>query len=513
MIATCHYFNSVFIRSYATLLLSVSQLCRLSLVSTLFFLSMNASAQVNIDTQAKLFLDRSLEQLEAEDYDKAIEFAQQAYESAQNSGNDIEMASALEMEANALLKKPKKVKLNRKKATEKLEISLYLLGTSEDRSLQLKVLNTLLDLSEQRNDIAQIGLYKRKINQLLHAQTTDLKQAEETENLSNTVEKLNNQRAALRLKVQTLNEEQLKSELVIALQKNSVDSLQFESELDSLALEQHELLVLEQAAKLKLQKSQQNFFIALMSILAIVVVGLFLRYRDSKRHTEMLEFKNRIIEEEKEKSDKLLLNILPSVVANELKLNGTAKARKYQTATVLFSDFVNFSSISKSLTPEQLVSLLDFYFKLFDDVIEKHGLEKIKTIGDAYMCVGGLPEKTNSHAQDVISAALEIQTILDQQKLEHEKKGQPYFEARIGIHTGPLVAGVVGSKKFAFDIWGDTVNIASRLESGGEPGKVNISGVTHELIQNQFSCTSRGKIPIKNRGEIEMFFVEHSELV
>ena len=154
------------------------------------------------------------------------------------------------------------------------------------------------------------------------------------------------------------------------------------------------------------------------------------------------------------------------------------------------------------------MALLDYYFKSFDQIIEKHQLEKIKTIGDAYMCVGGLPEENPNHALNVLKAAVEIQTWLMEEKLEKEKKGVPFFEARIGIHTGPLVAGIVGSKKFAFDVWGDTVNVAARLESGGKAGKINISASTYHLIKDYFTCQFRGKIPIKNWGEVEMYFVE-----
>lgn len=210
---------------------------------------------------------------------------------------------------------------------------------------------------------------------------------------------------------------------------------------------------------------------------------------------------------EQQRSERLLLNILPTMVAEELKKNGVTKARRYEQATVMFVDFKEFSKIAKLLPPEELVAELDTYFKAFDKIIKKYHIEKIKTIGDAYMCVGGLPDVEGSEPKDVVLAALEIQALLDQFRAERARVGKTFFEARIGIHTGPLVAGVVGSMKFAYDIWGDTVNIASRLESNGQPWRVNISAATYALVKDEFEFETRGIIPIKNNNEIAMYFV------
>ncbi|MBI4929456.1 MAG: tetratricopeptide repeat protein [Bacteroidetes bacterium] len=207
---------------------------------------------------------------------------------------------------------------------------------------------------------------------------------------------------------------------------------------------------------------------------------------------------------ERRKSEKLLLNILPAETARELKQHGKATAKHYENVTVMFTDFKNFTDISEKLSAEELVSELDFLFKKFDEVISKYPIEKIKTIGDAYMCVGGLPTANTTNAMDVVKAAMEIQNWM---------KGQSNkWSLRIGIHTGSVTAGVVGDKKFAYDIWGDTVNTASRMESSGKAGKINISGTTQELIKNKFSCQFRGKIPAKNKGEIEMYFVEQNSI-
>lgn len=213
-------------------------------------------------------------------------------------------------------------------------------------------------------------------------------------------------------------------------------------------------------------------------------------------------------ESERKKSDALLLNILPEEVAGELKEKGHADARLFDRVTVMFTDFKGFTHISEKLTPSELVAEIHTCFKAFDEIISNHNIEKIKTIGDAYMCAGGLPVSNSTNAIDVVKAAIDIQQFMKRHLEERKFSGKEIFEIRIGIHTGPVVAGIVGVKKFAYDIWGDTVNIASRMESSGESGKINISGSTYELVKDQFKCAYRGKILAKNKGEIDMYFVE-----
>lgn len=214
------------------------------------------------------------------------------------------------------------------------------------------------------------------------------------------------------------------------------------------------------------------------------------------------------IAKEKQRSEELLLNILPEEVAEELKAKGSADAKQFDEITVMFTDFKGFTQIAEKMSPAELVAEIDICFKAFDAIITRNGLEKIKTIGDSYMCAGGLPVPGSDHANKVVRAALEIQQFMQQHQQDRQSAGKPRFEARIGIHTGPVVAGIVGVKKFAYDIWGDTVNIASRMESSGEAGKVNISGTTYALVKDVFTCTHRGKIEAKNKGEIDMYFVE-----
>ena len=222
----------------------------------------------------------------------------------------------------------------------------------------------------------------------------------------------------------------------------------------------------------------------------------------------VIERQKDVIQSEKEKSDELLLNILPSEVAQELKEKGYTTAKSFDEVTVLFSDIKGFTNVAEKLTAQELVKEINTYFSAFDNIILKYGLEKIKTIGDAYIAAGGLPEKNSATAQNVIEAAIAMQQVVEKLKQERESAGKPYFELRIGIHTGAVVAGVVGIKKFQYDIWGDTVNLAARMEQSGVPGKINISQQTYELVKEQFTCVHRGKIEAKNKGDIDMYFVE-----
>ena len=214
------------------------------------------------------------------------------------------------------------------------------------------------------------------------------------------------------------------------------------------------------------------------------------------------------LQQEMDTSEALLLNILPKAVAEELKQTGRAVARQFADVTVMFTDFVNFTRIAEQMEPEALVAELDFCFGEFDRITALHGLEKIKTIGDAYLCTGGLPEGSTTHTTDVVRAALAIQQFIADRKDKRIADNQPFFEVRIGVHNGPLVAGVVGIRKFAYDIWGDTVNTAARMEQNSEQGRVNVSGHTWKAIQSQFSGTFRGQVNAKNKGAIEMYFVD-----
>lgn len=247
---------------------------------------------------------------------------------------------------------------------------------------------------------------------------------------------------------------------------------------------------------LSVQKKNQRIVIwstgLVLALIAILAIGL-------KRT-------NKIIEEERNRSDNLLLNILPEETAHELKQSGKVQAKRFESVTVLFTDFKGFTQYAENLSPEELVESVDYYFSKFDEIMEKHDLEKIKTVGDSYMCAAGLHFHAEGHAVKMVEAALEIlQFVKESVNIKADKETR--FEIRIGINTGPVVAGVVGTKKFAYDIWGDAVNVASRMESNSAPNRINISQNTYELIKDKFDCEYRGELEVKNRGSMKMYFV------
>jgi len=284
------------------------------------------------------------------------------------------------------------------------------------------------------------------------------------------------------------------------------------------------------------KRNERWFFIAGIILLLGIMGSLFRSFRKQRQA-------NVVITLEKKRSDDLLLNILPAEVAVELMDTGAAAAKHFEQATILFTDFKGFTQASETMTPQDLVAELNTCFAAFDHIITARGIEKIKTIGDAYMCVGGLPDPKSSSPTAVVHAALEMQAFMIARKNERDAQGLPAFEMRVGIHTGPVVAGIVGVKKFQYDIWGDTVNTASRMESSGAVGEVNISEATYALVKDAiigedgvastlpaqgrddrvdgnndgdgmtatehvFTFTPRGKVQAKGKGEMEMYFVQ-----
>jgi adenylate cyclase len=252
------------------------------------------------------------------------------------------------------------------------------------------------------------------------------------------------------------------------------------------------------AQKLKQERLMRNGFMGGFTVV-LLFAGVFFLQRNR-------------IGKEKERSEELLLNILPEAVAEELKEKGHSDAQFIDNVTVLFTDFKSFTSMSEMVTPRELVADLHACFSEFDRFCEKYNIEKIKTIGDAYMAARGLPIPNKTHAEDVTKAALEMAKVVEVGKAKKQVKGEPFFEIRIGIHTGPVVAGIVGVKKFQYDIWGDTVNTANRMESSGSVGRVNVSQSTYELLKKkeEFAFENRGKIKAKGKGEIEMHFVSYA---
>jgi class 3 adenylate cyclase len=239
----------------------------------------------------------------------------------------------------------------------------------------------------------------------------------------------------------------------------------------------------------------------------IMVISLFIILGLTAILLTTLYWYYRSISREKKRSEALLLNILPAETAKELKLSGKVDAVRFNEVTVVFTDFIEFSKSAEQVEPEQLVRSLGFYFKAFDEITTKYGLEKIKTIGDSYMCASGLPTATKSHAVNAILAAKEMTDLVKTELSAPD--GITHFEIRIGIHTGPVVAGIVGIKKWQYDIWGDTVNIASRMESASKPGRINLSESTYQIIKDEFPCEYRGEIEVKNLGCLKMYFLSY----
>lgn len=318
-------------------------------------------------------------------------------------------------------------------------------------------------------------------------------------------------RQRLRLADQQLNAEkqgrlivELREKEQIERAENLADSTQRAQEIERIQREQ--------VYRSKQEEDFRSFAYILGSLLFLILVMMVVSWWFARRARRRLESQNRKIQaqnveiqEERRKSDGLLLNILPQEIADELKASGQATPRLYESATVLFSDFVNFTKLSATLTPEQLIDELNECFLAFDEICERHGLEKIKTIGDAYMCAGGLPVPNDTHPADAVRAALEMARWLNERK--HERPDAHLTEMRIGIHTGPVMAGVIGKNKFAYDIWGDAVNLAARLEEHGEPGRVNISGATAEAVKHLYPATHRGQKEVHNKGMVDMYFV------
>lgn len=276
---------------------------------------------------------------------------------------------------------------------------------------------------------------------------------------------------------------------------------------DSLAnVHDHHVRELAHQEQLSTERDHRN--VLLFSALGVLLVagGLWARLRYMRRSRAA-------ITKEKDRSDELLHNILPREVATELKEKGHAEARLFDQATILFTDFKGFTEASERLSPQELVEELNVCFKAFDAIITARGIEKIKTIGDAYMCVGGLPDPLASSPSAVVHAGLEMQAFMLQRKRDRTAAGRPVFEMRVGIHTGAVVAGIVGIKKFQYDIWGDAVNTASRMESAGSTGQVNISESTYTLLKDDATLHfhARGLVNAKGKGDLHMFFAERAK--
>jgi class 3 adenylate cyclase len=305
-------------------------------------------------------------------------------------------------------------------------------------------------------------------------------------------------------RIQTLDQSLNMEETAKQLQQMEFQKVMLQ---DSIA-KAEETRVQEEAHREELRVNQRtrNALAGGAFLLLLVAGGFYSRWRYVRKAKAVLQV-------EKDRSENLLLNILPAEVAEELKAKGRSDARDFEMVSILFTDFKGFTELSSSLSAGELVNEINTCFEAFDAIIGKYGVEKIKTIGDAYMAAGGLPVPSQDSARNTVLAALELQAFISRRKAERDTQGLPAFQMRVGIHTGPVVAGIVGVKKFQYDIWGDTVNTASRMESSGEVGKVNISEITYELVKDDpaFTFTARGLVSAKGKGEMEMYFVERSQ--
>ncbi|MCC7244360.1 MAG: hypothetical protein IT269_01660 [Saprospiraceae bacterium] len=362
---------------------------------------------------------------------------------------------------------------------------------------RLDLLNKNLELENQRREDELLLLQKQ----------TEVDQAQ----LKQRALEALRARQDLRLAAQNLDAEKQQRIITELQQQEKIDSTQRLASVREVELLRRDKDITQ--LRLDRQASFQKFAYwlggLLMVILTLLGIGWVFARRSSRRlriQNQKIQHQNIEIQEERRKSDGLLLNILPEEIATELKTSGHATPRLYPSATVLFTDFINFTSLSSQLSPEQLIDELNACFLAFDEIVERNGLEKIKTIGDAFMCAGGLPVPNETHPYDAVNAALEMC-----EWLEKRHKADPdtvFYEMRVGVHTGPVVAGVIGKNKFAYDIWGDAVNMAARLEEMGEANKVNISASTVEAVKDRYNIIPRGTLHVHNKGLVEMFFVE-----
>jgi class 3 adenylate cyclase/tetratricopeptide (TPR) repeat protein len=296
---------------------------------------------------------------------------------------------------------------------------------------------------------------------------------------------------------------QVKDTLYNAITEKKLGALQFDFDLQKKQTEINLLIKDKDLAsiKIKRQKLAKNAFMIGLFLAFMIALLIFRNYRIKVKT-------NKILDQQKGEIENLLLNILPAEVANELQVKGHADPKYYESVSVMFTDFKGFTTIADKMLPQDLLHELNVCFMAFDGIIEKHNLEKIKTIGDSYMCAGGIPTPSLNHVENMIKASLEVRDFTRQYNQNRKEAGLETWDLRIGIHVGPIVAGVVGRKKYAYDIWGSTVNIASRMESNSVAGEVNISASTYELVKHKYACKYRGKIYAKNVGEIDMYFVE-----
>lgn len=414
----------------------------------------------------------------------------------------IRIEEALEAEAE-LRRRQIDQQLAQMERTEK-EIQL-LLADQEVQSLAIRQLQA---------DNERIRINADKVALQAANRENDLRLLRQQQEI-NTIRLQNEQLAALRTRSELkLASEQLRSaladrNLAEVTQQEALRRLEME-EQERDAARQIDLLSKDKAIselELERQRNFQRYAYLMGGALGLILLLIAGAWHLSRRNNRLLARKNQEVEAERHKSEVLLLNILPGETARELKETGQTTPRGYAEATVLFTDFSDFTNLASRMSPEELLAELNECFIRFDEIAESHGLEKIKVIGDSYMCVGGVPSPLPHHALAAVATALDMQAFIESRYQARVAAGRPYWRMRVGIHTGPVVAGVVGKHKFSFDIWGDTVNLASRLEGAGESGRINLSEETYALVKGEYKCDYRGELEVKGKGKIGMYFV------
>jgi class 3 adenylate cyclase len=388
------------------------------------------------------------------------------------------------------------------KAIRAYEDALTKAKSQHDKSLQMEI---HLELAELKNNLINYkeslehyhqftALYKRKLS----GEKNVLKKS--VGDLELSVDNLETEVNEGQESIQKMDKE------ITSLTK---EKLQAENEKQQLEIDKQQLEIDNKNQQLSIQRheNRRNIMLFIVTFSLLFVIFISWAFYRNKKINKLLRIKNDQIAAEKEKSEELLLNILPESIAEELKESGKTISKRYEDASIMFTDFKGFTTFSEQYSPEDLVIELDNYFTAFDEIMQKYNIEKIKTIGDAYLCVCGVPDKNKNHAITITKAAFELRDYVEQKAQALKAKGKPYLEMRIGIHSGPLVAGVVGSKKFAFDVWGDAVNIAARMEQSGEVNAINISEDVYQLIKDDFELEYRGEIEAKNKGKLKMYFV------
>lgn len=388
------------------------------------------------------------------------------------------------------------------KAIKKYEEALEKAESERNKEVQMSCHLELAGLKDNVINYREALDHYEAFSKLYHQQLSD-----KNKTLQDSVSGLKTKVDSSQEQIELQQSEIQQKDSDIKKKNNEIDSLTTEYLQAQLANKELELENQKNELALKASENRRN--ILLFSLAIAILAGLFIGrgYFLKRKGVRVLRQKNYEIVMEKQKSDRLLLNILPEKIAEELKeFNKTTPAR-FDHATVMFTDFKGFTKYAENNAPEELIALVDHYFQAFDRIVEKYNIEKIKTIGDAYLCVSGIPEANENHAANMIRAAFEFRDFVNQTELERKGQDLPYLQMRIGIHTGPLVAGVVGLRKFAYDVWGDTVNVAARMEQSGEPRGINVSQDVYDLAGTGFEFTFRGEVEAKNKGKLKMYFV------